>query len=102
MGKYLALGATVAAAAVIVGRQPKKSGVDEHRLEHASQTEASYRSAGTRILILGGGFGGLATALKLDQKLSPSDNISILVVDRNNDRLFTPLLWTMANGLAST
>jgi NADH dehydrogenase len=101
MRKYLALGATVAAGAVIVGRQLRKSGVDERRSEHASQTEASYRSAGTRILILGGGFGGLATALKLDQKLSPSDNTSILVVDRNNDLLFTPLLWTVANGRAS-
>ena len=68
MRMYLALGATVAAAAVIMGRQLRKYGVDGHRLEHACQTEASYRSAGTRILILGAGFGGLAAALKLDQQ----------------------------------
>jgi len=75
--------------------------MDKLRSEHVSQTEESYRRAGTRILILGAGFGGLSTALKLDQELRPSDDISILVVDRNNDLLFTPLLWTVANGRAS-
>src|SRR5205085_1765514 len=75
--------------------------VDKRRSEHVSQSEESYRSAGTRILILGAGFGGLAAALKLDQQLRPSDDISILAVDRNNDMLFTPLLWTVANGRTS-
>ncbi|TMC90712.1 MAG: NAD(P)/FAD-dependent oxidoreductase, partial [Chloroflexi bacterium] len=75
--------------------------VDKRRSEHVSQSEESYRSAGTRILILGAGFGGLAAALKLDQQLRPSDDTSILAVDRNNDMLFTPLLWTVANGRTS-
>jgi NADH dehydrogenase len=101
MRKYLALGAAAAAGAVLVGRRLRRSGMDKLRSEHVSQTEESYRSAGTRILILGAGFGGLSTALKLDQELGPSDDISILVVDRNNDLLFTPLLWTVANGRAS-
>src|SRR5258708_33268462 len=101
MRKYLALGAAAAAGAILAGRRVRSPGMDKHRLEHVSQTEESDRSAGTRILILGAGFGGLATALKLDQKLSPSDDTSVLVVDRNNDLLFTPLLWTVANGRAS-
>jgi NADH dehydrogenase len=75
--------------------------VDKHRVEHVSGTEESYRSASTRILILGAGFGGLATALKLDQQLRPSDDVSVLVVDRDNDLLFTPLLWTVASGRTS-
>ena len=75
--------------------------MDKRRLEHVSQSEESYRSAGTKILILGAGFGGLATALKLDQQLRHANDVSVLVVDRDNDLLFTPLLWTVANGRAS-
>jgi len=67
MRKYLALGAAAAVGAALVGRQLRRSGLDKRRSEHVSQTEESYRSAGTRILILGAGFGGLASALKLDQ-----------------------------------
>ncbi|MFL5624683.1 MAG: NAD(P)/FAD-dependent oxidoreductase [Ktedonobacteraceae bacterium] len=75
--------------------------MNQHRLDHVSQTEESYRSASTRILILGAGFGGLATALKLDQQLRHADDSSVLVVDRDNDMLFAPLLWTAANGRTS-
>jgi NADH dehydrogenase len=88
----------MAAGAVLVGRQRIKADVERHRLKHVSQTEESYRCASTRILILGAGFGGLATALKLDELLGNEDDVSLLVVDRDNDMLFTPLLWTAANG----
>src|SRR5258706_7662525 len=99
MRKYVALGmAVVAVGAALVGRRIRRSGEES---EHVSETEESYRNARTRILILGAGFGGLATALKLDQQLRPSDDPSVLVVDRNNDLLFTPLLWTVANGRAN-
>src|SRR5258706_13669887 len=99
MRKYVALGmAAVAVGAALVGRRIRRFGEES---EHVSETEESYRNAGTRILILGAGFGGLATALKLDQQLGASDDVSILVVDRNNDLLFTPLLWTVANGRAN-
>ena len=69
--------------------------------QHRSESEEHYRKAGTRILILGGGFGGLATALQLDQQLGSTEDTSVLVMDRNNDLLFTPLLWTVANGRAN-
>jgi NADH dehydrogenase len=99
MRKYVALGmAVVAVGAALVGRRIRRSGEES---EHVSETEESYRNAGTRILILGAGFGGLATALKLDRQLRASDDVSILVVDRNNDLLFSPLLWTVANGRAN-
>ena len=101
MRKYLALGALTALGVMLVGRQLKRSGRDKRRTRHVSQTEESYQRAGTRILILGAGFGGLATALKLDRQLRRSGDISILVVDRDNDMLFTPLLWTVANGRAN-
>ena len=96
MRQYLALAAMAGVA--LAGRQLMRRRVDKHVVEHVSDTEESYRSARTRILILGAGFGGLATALKLDQQLRASDDVSILVVDRNNDLLFSPLLWTVANG----
>jgi len=99
MRKYLALAAMAGAA--LAGRRLMRPRVDKRRSEHVSQTEESYRSARTRILILGAGFGGLATALKLDQQLRSSDDVSVLVVDRDNDLLFTPLLWTVANGRTS-
>ncbi|HLI05002.1 MAG TPA: NAD(P)/FAD-dependent oxidoreductase [Ktedonobacteraceae bacterium] len=101
MWKKLALGATVTGAA-FVGR--KLLSDRQHRLQHASETAQAYQQARLRVLILGAGFGGLATALKLDQKLKElkdTDDASILVVDRNNDSLFTPLLWTVANGRAN-
>jgi len=72
--------------------------IGRQRVQHESETEEAYRRASTRILILGAGFGGLAAALKLDQQLRSSEALSVLVIDRNNDLLFTPLLWTVANG----
>lgn len=101
MRKYVVLGAALAVGAALVGKRFKRSGKDRHRPEHVSQSEASYRSAHTRVLILGAGFGGLATALKLDQQLRHADDVSVLVVDRDNDLLFAPLLWTAANGRTS-
>jgi NADH dehydrogenase len=37
----------------------------------------------------------------LDEQLKSAGDVSILVIDRNNDLLFTPLLWTVANGRAN-
>src|SRR5205823_1628784 len=84
MWKHLAVAATVAGA-IFAGRKLLRSREGDRRLTHTSETEQAYQSAQTRILILGAGFGGLATALKLDQQLQSADNVSILVVDRNND-----------------
>lgn len=68
---------------------------------HRSETEAEYRTAATRVLILGGGFGGMAAALALDRRLKDRPGTSVLVVDRDNDLLYTPLLWTVADGRAN-
>jgi len=68
---------------------------------HRSESGDAYRAAATRILILGGGFGGTAAALELDKRLGDPPGTSVLVVDRDNDLLFTPLLWTVADGRAN-
>jgi NADH dehydrogenase len=47
-----------------------------------------------RVVIVGAGFGGLACARKLD---GPS--VDVLLLDRHNYHLFTPLLYQVATGL---
>jgi NADH dehydrogenase len=47
-----------------------------------------------RVLVLGGGFGGLQCARKLAGK-----EVDVLLVDRNNYHLFTPLLYQVASSL---
>ncbi len=51
------------------------------------------RNAGrrTRVVVLGGGFGGLAFASALDTR-----NIELTLVDRRNHHLFQPLLYQVA------
>lgn len=50
----------------------------------------------TNILILGGGFGGIAAALKLEKELKNNSDIKITLIDRNNFHLFTPSLYEVA------
>ena len=54
-----------------------------------------------RILILGGGFAGLATARKLEALLRPGE-ASIVLVSRENFSLFTPMLPEVGSGNLET
>jgi len=49
-----------------------------------------------RILILGGGFGGLYTALELEKALGRDSSIRVTLVNRENFFLFTPMLHEIA------
>src|SRR6516165_4469606 len=49
-----------------------------------------------RILILGGGFGGIYAALRLEQLIGPHADIEVTLVTRDNYFLFTPLLHEIA------
>jgi len=71
------------------------------RRSHISATVDSHREADPRIVILGAGFGGLTTALELDKRLGRKSDASVLVIDRDNSQMFTPLLWTVASGRAN-
>lgn len=100
MRKGLMWSAIAAIGAMLVGKSARRISRRKQRVSHVSESEAAYRRAGTRILILGAGFGGLAAALSLDRQVKPSADTSVLVLDHNNALLFTPLLWTVANGRA--
>jgi NADH dehydrogenase len=50
----------------------------------------------TKILILGGGFGGLYTALNLEKGLARDADIEVTLVNRENFFLFTPMLHEVA------
>jgi NADH dehydrogenase len=49
-----------------------------------------------RIIILGGGFGGLYAALRLENTLARDPEVEILLVNRENFFLFTPMLHEVA------
>ncbi len=94
VGAGVALGIAAAAGTGLL----RRSGRD--RSGHVSERERDYAAATHRVLVLGAGFGGLAVALELDRRLGERDDTSVLVVDRDNALLFTPLLWTVADGRA--
>lgn len=50
----------------------------------------------TRILMLGGGFGGIYAALELDKRLGRDPDVEITLVNRDNFFLFTPMLHEVA------
>lgn len=52
----------------------------------------------TRVLILGGGFGGLYAALHLDKTIARNRDIEVTLVSRENFVLFTPMLPEVAAG----
>lgn len=57
----------------------------------------------TRICILGGGFGGLYTALRLSQlPWEKSQRPEIILVDQNDRFLFSPLLYELLTGELQT
>ena len=56
----------------------------------------------TRICILGGGFGGLYTALRLSQLPWESEKPEIVLVDQSDRFLFSPLLYELLTGELQT
>jgi NADH dehydrogenase len=50
----------------------------------------------TKILILGGGFGGLYTALELEKRLAGDADVEVTLINRENFFSFTPMLHEVA------
>ncbi|MFN3432543.1 MAG: NAD(P)/FAD-dependent oxidoreductase, partial [Candidatus Sericytochromatia bacterium] len=53
----------------------------------------------TRIVILGGGFGGVYTALHLEKRFEADPTVEIVLVSRDNYFLMTPLLFEAGSGV---
>ncbi|HSJ55505.1 MAG TPA: NAD(P)/FAD-dependent oxidoreductase [Anaerolineae bacterium] len=62
-------------------------------------TDGHGRNDKKRVLILGGGFGGLQTAVHLDKNLSKDAPVEVILVDQNHFHLFTPMLHEAASGV---
>ncbi|HEY1471746.1 MAG TPA: NAD(P)/FAD-dependent oxidoreductase [Candidatus Acidoferrum sp.] len=55
------------------------------------------RSTGAkRVLILGGGFAGLSVAMKLEKTLARDPSLEVILINRDNFFLFTPMLHEVA------
>ncbi len=52
----------------------------------------------TRVLVLGGGFGGMYAVMELEKRLRRDPNVEITLVNRENFFLFTPMLHEVAAG----
>jgi NADH dehydrogenase len=50
----------------------------------------------TRIVILGGGFAGIAAARELDRRVGGDPDVQVTLVNRENFFLFTPMLHEVA------
>jgi NADH:ubiquinone reductase (H+-translocating) len=53
----------------------------------------------TRIVIVGGGFGGVYTARHLEQLMRTRRDVEVVLVSRDNYLLMTPLLFEAGSGI---
>jgi NADH:ubiquinone reductase (H+-translocating) len=63
-------------------------------MEHPMDTQALKK----RILILGGGFGGVYTARHLEKLFKHRSDVEIVLISRDNFLLMTPLLFEVCSG----
>jgi NADH dehydrogenase len=63
-------------------------------MEYPMDTQASKK----RIVILGGGFGGVYTARHLEKRLKHRSDVEIVLISRDNFLLMTPLLFEVCSG----
>jgi NADH:ubiquinone reductase (H+-translocating) len=63
-----------------------------NRLREPASLGSNYANASTRILIVGGGFGGLAAARELARTLGGSEGVGVALLDRVNYTTFWPMV----------
>jgi NADH dehydrogenase len=64
-----------------------------------AQTPTVGGGSSTRILVVGGGFGGLYTTLHLQRLFRHDENVEVTLIDRDNYFLMTPLLFEAGSGV---
>ena len=69
----------------VLSREPATAGADAHAPK-------------IRILILGGGFGGVYTARHLEKLCRRRPDVEIVLVSRDNFLVMTPLLFEVCSG----
>jgi NADH dehydrogenase len=62
------------------------------RLRRPTSLEGSYADAPTKVLIVGGGFGGLAAARGLARMLGGTEDVGVALVDHKNYTTFWPMV----------
>ncbi|NBV99114.1 MAG: NAD(P)/FAD-dependent oxidoreductase [Proteobacteria bacterium] len=65
-------------------------------IEYTISGRIDYMGQRKKVIIIGGGFGGIFTARKL-----ANHNIDVLLIDKQNHHLFQPLLYQVAAGILS-
>jgi NADH dehydrogenase len=68
-------------------------------LAQSARPAPSGRPGAPTVLILGSGFGGITTAIELGRLARDGLDANVLLVDRANYHLFTPMLYQVATGL---
>src|SRR3954469_12909518 len=72
---------------------PTSTAQFEHDLSAAGDARRK-----ARVLILGGGFGGVYTARHLEQLCKGRSDVEITLISRDNFLLMTPLLFEVCSG----
>jgi NADH dehydrogenase len=60
--------------------------------------DSLYRATRRRVVIVGGGFGGLYAARRLQRTLAGQPDLAVVLISRENYLLFTPMLHEVAAG----
>ena len=84
----LVLAAALAGGALLLIRRP---------VALYSEPERPLAHTGRRVVVIGGGFGGIQAV----NKLRRHDNVDITLIDRRNFHLFQPLVYQVATGALS-
>src|ERR687890_2833650 len=68
------------------------------RLKRPVPLGVAYSEAPTKVLVVGGGFGGLAAAEGLARALSGSQEVGVILLDRYNYTTFWPMVPSALSG----